>query len=593
MTCADASLRRRSRAWAGAVLCWMAVGLSCPPAHAAVQVEVEVSGLEGEEEDNAMALLGIARERENPNLTPRRLRRLHQLAPDQIREALEPFGYYEADVEGTLREPREKGGVWRARYRVHRGDPVRIGEVSFQVSGPGANDPGLPLRFGLEVGAVLRHADYEAALRRLKDQVSALGYLDYKLTRHRVEVYPKEHRARVSVYLGTGPRYYLGAVRFRQDLLDDRLLQRYVQFRPGEVYDRRKPLKLQANLLGSEYFDQVEIMPLRDAAVDHRIPIEVVASPNKPNKFRIGPGYSTDMGPRITLDWTRRWVNRHGHKTKLLLNASQTLSRLRGEYRIPGKDPTRDYFALRPEVVFYDTANRQGTLYKLKLLHSRLGEGGWRRTLSLDYRYEDYDVAETDARSNELVPGIDWSKTVSDNPVYTRRGHQIRFSLRGALEDLVSETSYLGSELRLKWIRRFAKQYRVIARGTLGAVLAHSVQDLPASRRFFAGGDNSIRGYDLDSLGPEDPDTGEIVGGRFLATGSLELERRIVDDWSAALFYDAGNAYDPDLENRIAQGVGLGLRWLSPVGQVRVDFAVGLNGDHKPYRLHIVVGPDF
>jgi len=167
------------------------------------------------------------------------------------------------------------------------------------------------------------------------------------------------------------------------------------------------------------------------------------------------------------------------------------------------------------------------------------------------------------------------------------------------MQGLISESSFLSGELQLKWVHRFTPQYRLITRADLGATLADSVDDLPASRRFYAGGDNSIRGWGFDALGPNDPQTDKTVGGRYLAVGSLELERHIKGAWSAAVFTDFGNAFDPDYEQSFAQSVGLGLRWASPIGQVRFDLAFALTterGDDEdglpPARLHLVIGPD-
>jgi len=155
----------------------------------------------------------------------------------------------------------------------------------------------------------------------------------------------------------------------------------------------------------------------------------------------------------------------------------------------------------------------------------------------------------------------------------------------------LSETNWLGATINYKVIRSFGEDFRFIARTDLGAILAADIADVPASERFFAGGDQSIRGYVYDDLGPRDPDTGDVLGGRYLAVGSLELERKIEGDWSGALFYDFGNAFDPDLGNEFKQSLGAGVRWRSPIGQIRLDLGVGLESD-PPFRVHLVIGPD-
>jgi translocation and assembly module TamA len=326
----------------------------------------------------------------------------------------------------------------------------------------------------------------------------------------------------------------------------------------------------------------------------------VVATRNLPNKYRVGLGFATDYGPRFSVDWRRRYVNQWGHRFRTELQLAPALSQWNLDYRIPIQDPTRDYIVIKPQSTYYDLSTRKGWLHSLQVAHSTLTPGGWRRTAGIDYNYEDFDISDVQTgTSSELVPNISWTKTVADDPINTTRGYRLRYGILGAVEGVVSDASYLSGTVQFKWVRRFAEEYRLITRTDLGVTLAANLDELPLSRRFFAGGDNSIRGWGFDALGPTDPDTGEAVGGRYLAVGSLELERRIKGPWSAAVFTDFGNAFDPDYDQKFEQSVGVGVRWASPIGQVRLDLAFALTKDDDetsyglpPARLHIVIGPD-
>jgi translocation and assembly module TamA len=558
-----------------------------------LELQVLVTGLEGVEEQNVLTFLDIYQERDSERLEEHRLEHLHRVAPEQIREALQPFGYYKVEVDAQLRRPERGERAWRATYRVSPGPAVKIAVVDYRLTGPGADDPALPRDFGMQPGDVLLHVEYEKAKQAVVDAISREGYLDARMERHRVIVDLETYSARVQLHFSTGPQYYLGAVSFKQDLLDEDFLQRFVTFEPGTIYDPARLLGLQSSLLGAEYYDEVEIVPLKEAAQNNVVPLEVVAHPNKPNKYRAGLGFVSDSGPRVTLDWTRRYIGRRGHKIKAELSWSQTLQKLKGEYRIPLEKPTQDYFAIKPEWRGYDTASRQGDLYKIGVLHSMARSNGWRRTTGIDYRLEDFSAAdETNEQVKELVPHITWDKTVADDPIYTSRGYRLEYQLLGAVEGLISPASYLSGSARVKWIRSFWEDYRLLTRADLGVTLANSVFDLPASRRFYTGGDNSIRGWALDVLGPNDPDTNEAVGGRYLAVGSLELERKVYKDWSGAVWTDFGNAFDPDFDKQVEVGAGFGVRWKSPVGQVRFDVAFAMTKPGNPIRLVLVVGPD-
>jgi len=564
----------------------------------ALKLEVRVEGLKGEREANVLALLSIYNERAEAELNATRVEALHRRAPDQIREALAPFGLYRVKIEDRLERPAGDDDIWRALYRVEPGEPVRITRLDYQVTGEGATDPVFPKTFPMKVGDVLLHAAYEKAKSDIRYAATSAGYLDYRLARHQVLIDPLAYEAHVHFHLETGPQYRLGTVRFKQDLLNEDLLERYVRFESGDVYNPDVLLGLQGRLLGSEYYSDVEIVPLKDEVdADNRVPIEVVAQRNKANKYRIGLGFATDVGPRLTLDYRRRYLTSRGHKLRTELSLAPALSQWELDYRIPIQDPTRDYIIVKPISAYYDTATRQGWVHSIQAAHSTLSPGGWRRNLGLDYRYEDLDINENVmGATNELAPNVSWSRTIADDPVFTNDGYRLKYSLVGAMQGVVSEASYLSGQLQFKWVRRFARDYRFITRTDLGATWAESVDDLPASRRFYAGGDNSIRGWGFDALGPNDPVTDETVGGRYLAVGSLELERRVKGPWSAAVFTDFGNAFDPDYEQELAQSVGMGLRWASPIGQVRFDlaFAVSRDADEgtPPARLHIVIGPD-
>jgi len=572
----------------------------------ALKLEVRVEGLKGKDEGyekNVLALLGIYQERKDKGLSVARLKALHRRAPDQIRKALAPFGLYRVQVNATLTKPKSEDGTWVADYQVVPGEPVRVVSVDYCIKGPDdedcimgwdPDDLPLPKEFPMQLGEVLLHSVYDKAIGEIRNLAARHGYLDYELTHDRALIDLDNYGAIIQFHLATGPRYYLGDVRFTQNLFDDRYLKRFVGFEPGNPYDPEALLILQGNLLGTEYYEGVEVVPHKAVAGENRtVPIEVIATPNKANKHRFGFGYATDVGPRVTLEWRRRYLTRWGHTLRLETNISQPFQRMKGDYRIPIGNPLRDYLTIRPDLRVYDIASWKGNTQTLQVAHSVVTAGGWRRTAGIDYRREQFEVAADDAELvNELVPNITWSRTFTDDPVYTTDGYRVKFALLGTTQGLISPASYLSGSARVKWIKSFLANYRLIVRSDLGASWANSVFDLPASRRYFAGGDNSIRGWALDVLGPDDPVTNEAVGGRYLAVGSLELERRIRGNWSGAVFADFGNAFDPDFTRRVEVGAGLGVRWRSPIGQIRLDVACALTKDGNPAHLHIVIGPD-
>ena len=572
------------------VLCSL---LWLPLPAAALSLTVNVEGVEGQQRKNVLALLGIYQEQKDKDLTVPRLLALLRRAPEQIRAALAPFGLYRVQVQESVQRPEPGSERWVASYRIDPGPPVKIATVDYRITGPGADNPAFPKAFPLQPGDVLLHAAYDEAKNEITAIAAEQGYLDADLLRHVVLVDPVAYDAHVEFHLETGPRYYLGPVTFEQDLLSDAYLRKFVDFKPGAVYDPDLLLALQGRLIGMEYYKSVEIVPLLEqAGPDRQVPIRVVAERNKANQYRVGVGFATDIGPRFSFDYRRRYLGRWGHKLKAEIELAQPTQTLVAEYRIPIRDPVADYVLIRPEVYAYDTASRQGTLFKLGAAQSILTRWGWRRNLGVDYRYEDYKVSDdTQDTFNGLLPYMSWSKVVADDPINTKNGYRLRFLVQGTARNLLSETSFFSGSASGKWIKTLGTGNRFIARADLGATWASSVDDVPASQRFFAGGDNSIRGWGLDALGPRDA-SGQVVGGRYLAVGSLEYDRTIKGPWGVAVFTDFGNAFDPSYTSDWEQSVGLGLRFATPIGPVRVDLAYALTKDPAGFRLHLGLGPD-
>jgi len=554
----------------------------------AVEVRVEVLGLDDPLKANVLALLSLQQLQGQADLTPERVRMLHRQAPQEIRQALQPFGYFKPTIEPSLEET--SAGLL-ARYRVGPGPPVHLTQVDFQVLGPGSGDPLFAKGLPLKTDAVLDQAAYEQAKQNLLSRALERGYLNAHYTLHQLEVDLDHDQAHIRLHLDTGVRFQFGEVRFLQDVLDPGFLARYPRFRPGDPFSQDKLLALQGSLIDSEYFSQVDVHTRRDQAQDERVPVDLTLTPNAPNRYRAGIGFATDTGPRLTFDWTRRRIGREGARMTTELRLSAPSSLFKAEYLIPLERPWQDSLSFSLSAEHLDTDTHKGSRMDLNTGHSVGLRNDWRRTLGLDYNYEDFEVGDEIGTAYHLIPSVVWSRLRQKGADFRLHGQRLNFQIQGAAAPLLSSSSFLQGHSTEHFIYGLGTDWRLLARSELGATYAAGLSDLPASKRFFAGGDNSVRGYTLDQLGPKDA-TGKVIGGRFLAVGSLELERRVVGKWSAALFYDLGNAFDPDYDNTLAQGAGFGVRWRSPVGPVRVDLASALSIDGNPWRLHIVVGPE-
>ncbi|MEW8102884.1 MAG: autotransporter assembly complex family protein [Candidatus Thiodiazotropha endolucinida] len=561
----------------------------CPIPLYALDVAIKVDGLETKLKENVLAYLSVERERQRESLNAARLRLLHDKAEAEVKAALRPFGYFKPTVTASM-VGDEQG--FTLSYHVEPGPPVKLSDVNFQLIGDGADDPQLTKTFPMSVGEVLDQTRYEQSKQRMLAEIIESGYLDARYIQHQLRVDLQDYSASIQLHLDSGKRLRFGDVRMHQDILNPDYLARFVPFNAGDPFSQEALLKLQSDLVDTEYFKQVEVVTRRDQREGDRVPIDINLKPNKRNRYRIGLGYSTDMGPRLTLDWKNRRRGRNGHRMRSELQISKPLSTLSTEYIVPLQRPTVDFVSFGASLEHFDSDTNNGNRVLLSAVHSVSLGRGWRRSLGLEYSYEDFEVGEQEDSSRLLVPSITWLRIKSDGKAYIQRGKKLEFRLEGASESLLSTTDFFQLYSAVKFIRGFGEgDWRVLNRLELGATWADELTELPPSKRFFAGGDNTVRGFGYQDLGPRDQND-EVIGGRYFAVGSVELERRISGKWSGALFLDAGNAFDPDYDSDTAYGLGFGARWRSPVGPVRIDIAHGRVDDDRQWRLHIVVGPE-
>lgn len=560
------------------------------PARAA-SVTVEITGVEGPVLENVRAYLGIARQdfvEDGETVDPAMIRRLHARAPPEIRNALQPYGYYEPSIDARLQADDE--GNWTAHYRIRPGPPVRLVEVDVRVEGDGADDP----RFvelldgiGLRESERLEHRAYESAKSRLLEMASDRGYLEARWIDNVLRIDPDRREARAILVLDSGPRYSFGRIEFERTVLSEAFLARYLRFSPGEPFDGGKLLELQYALDDSDYFRRVDVRARRNRAADGRIPIDVELEARPKHRYTLGIGFGTDTGPRVSVGRETRYVNDRGHRLAMEARVAEIGSELGARYTIPLSEPWRERLELDTSLGEEDIGDGNSEQFELGGKYVTASKG-WQQYVSLRYqRSIDRISGETETR-DLVMPGIGIGRSRFDSNIYATRGYRIAFDLSGGTETFGSDVSFLRGVASGSGVLGLWDGGRVIGRLQLGRVRVwDAFEELPLSQRFYAGGDQSVRGFDYQSLGPTN-DQGDVIGGRYLAVSSLELEQLIVGNWGAAVFVDHGNAI-ADADDPLRTAVGVGLRYRSPVGVFRVDVAKATDGDESA-RLHLGLG---
>jgi translocation and assembly module TamA len=573
--------------------------VACPAQPADIRLRIDIVVAGDDLRNNIAGHLSIlsARERQGeasaPALTEATIRRLHGAAPAEIAAALRPFGYYEPVVDATLEQESDTGDGWRATYVVDPGPATLLRSVELAIEGEGADEPALRRLIDgtpLTPGARLDHAAYEGLKAALLNDAYALGYLDVGYSRSRIEVHPGERAADLALVLDTGPRFYFGDISIEQDILSPEFIENFVAIRPGEPFRPQRLTTLQLALTDSPYFSQAEINVDRDATLEQRVPVRVTAVPSRPQRYETSLGYGTDTGPRGGAGILWRRINDSGHQFRLDTRLSGIQSTLASQYRIPVGDVRSEYLDFTADAQRRRINDVDATSYVAGTSLNQNRWGGLRRT-SLALRREVWAFGdEATQTATLLTPGIEYSYIVADDPLFTRSGFSGEILVTGAAENVLSDATFLQARLAARYIRPLGERGRLLLRGEYGATATDDFDRLPPSQRFFNGGAQNVRGYGFQDLSPRDAG-GNRVGGAYLGTASIELDYLVFGDFGLALFADTGNASD-SASIDWKSGAGIGLRYRTPVGMFRLDFAHPFDDPDSSFAFHISFGPD-
>ena len=562
------------------------------------KINVTFEGVDGTLLENVRALSSLHRLSASKELDADMVGRLVQRAPAEARTALRPFGYYEPKVTSEF---EEVDGRWQVRVKIEPGTPVLLVEQQVEITGTGREEPFMRqalARSPLRTGERLSHAAYDQLKGELLRAALGHGYLDAGFTRGELLVDPATHSARARVTLETGERYRFGPTTIEQTVLRPELVERYLRYREGDWYDAEALLRTQFALDDSQYFSLVEVRPEDRDRKNKTASVRITSEPNRRHLYTIAAGYGTDTGVRGTVGWEDRRFNTLGHRLRAQIRASEVDTSASFNYIVPWTDPALEKLSYGIRVFNEQRADVEttGETFNVGLTQVR---GSWQRVLSvaLDNTEDKVTTVSGDStivdrnRSTLIVPGISYARLPQDFLGVNTVPRGFRAELLASTDSLGSDTNFVravvGDERRFK----LTGKWQLMLRGEVGASAVGEFQDLPAKYRFFAGGDNSVRGYGYQELSPVDSN-GNKVGGRHLLTATVEFQRDLPKNLVGAVFVDAGNAFDK-FGDPLEYSVGIGVRYRLPFLSIGLDIAQSISDpDHSP-RFHINFTPEF
>ncbi|EME0156399.1 outer membrane protein assembly factor [Vibrio vulnificus] len=547
----------------------------------ALAAEFALQGLSKPLEKNLEYYLSPLAEVSAENLSISQLSKL-------VRSALNPYGYYHSEL--TV----QRGENDLIMLDVDAGEVMLVAKSNIVVSGEASNDEDfieLINQAQLKQGQPLLHSEYDTLKRNLISLAQQKGYLDGRFIESSLEVIPSLNQAHVNLYFSSGPRYQFGELSVLTSGIETARIEAMRTFERGDDFDTLKLSQYQADLSSTDWFRSVIVKAdFEEISDGQKVPIEVLAEPNSRNIVQVGGGYSTDLGLRASLNWTKPWYNARGHSFEAQAYASKPEQSLLLGYKIPTQNVLTDYYGIQFEskhVDYRDTSSFSNDLSLEK--HWQL-DSDWQSTMHVRYLQESYRQASENNESQLLLPGVTFSLLDRKNDQLEVK-HRHVYSLEYSDPNFFSDSRLLRIEGNsvLSW--DISEKHKFHFRSNVGINVADTLSDIPSSLRFFAGGDGNLRGYGYESISPRD-ENGDLTGARYMFTAGLEYQYQVYRQLWLGAFYDVGDAFNDSVDWK--SGTGLSLIWNSKYVPVKVDFAYGFDAPQgDQFRVHFSLGTQF
>jgi outer membrane protein assembly complex protein YaeT len=539
---------------------------------------------------------------------PRFSQKLLEADVNRIEELYRAEGYYSTHIESDV--AGADSDQVAITIKIDEGPQTVVRQVALNVRGdrPELWQERLAPLVLLVPGQPFRAEAYQRTKATLADRLLNEGYPRAEVSGE-VIVVRSLQQALVNLYVVTGPLGYFGETSVSGlEVYEEKYVRRELAYKPGELFEQRKLEESQRRVYSLGLFNTVLFRPLATQLEDARVPIEAEVTERKRYTTRIGVGYGSEDEFRFQASWTlRRFL---GDLRLLTLSAkySSLLAGLQAGFIQP-------YFIDRKSNLFDNLELRRDTLeaFTTESLNNRLivdrtltryltVYGGHRLELTRLSNVTRAEAIPETTPTDSLISAAELGATrdTTTDPYYPNSGSQLIFAYEQATAGLLSDLQYLRGVAEGRLYRQLAPQVVLALRLRLGIVLpTEDTPEVPIFKRFFTGGTNSVRGYGFQQLGARDA-AGRPLGGVSLTEGNIELRFPIWGKFFGVTFVDYGKVsldefdYSP---RGLRFTAGLGARYRTLIGPIRVDWAYKLNpepnGEPGRWRIHFSIGQAF
>jgi translocation and assembly module TamA len=631
----------------GLVLLCCACLLLSAAREANAELQYVVTGVSDEMRSNVLLHVDTLQLGSRARLSRRDLARIELETRSAVRLALRPFGFYEPEV--SSRYTRSNDGEPVLEIAINPGRPMIVETVELEIVGAGRESGNLEKwkqEWPLAAGQRLNQVAWEVEKQHGIEIAQADGFLAATYTQHVIELDLQRSRATLRLTMDSGERYVMGQTDFGEHMLRPGIVEYIPRFSSGDAYSARQMELLRLDLWKTGYFTDIEVLekPVADAEPP-RVDLEINLETKHKNYYQGALGFGTDTGARVQANLSRHPMSSRGDRVDVGLGWQEVNDELtvRSVYRLPRPERAGHFWTLDATIKvenqdlevkrdeddknFIKLANGESDERQLRAgyLKVRNLRAGSRQLLIMpfvQYLNSKRSFAPPALDSESSVPltspelddllrgtddafsvGIDLDLVAVRGSGFDTRGHRERAWAFTAKDGFGSVVDFTQVYLSTRRSFVFADRWKLIARAELGYTKADvgefeldletggvsesiklSVTALPTFYRFKAGGSASVRGYGFEQL------SNNNIGSNNLFTASAEFEYLFLQTWSVAAFADIGNAFNDWSEPALKKGAGLGIRWYSIAGPIRLDVAQALDFEGDPWRFHFTIG---
>jgi len=606
-------------------------------------LEVEVQGLPEKLVENVQAHIGSAWVSSSSMSSQRRRDRFRADSEIRAARALRPFGYYFPQIESELVNTGQQS--WVLKLSIDPGEVVRVRQLVLEVRGGGREEKAIleweanwPLMPGVPLDQLIWGEQKVKVLNAAEEQ----GYLSAEFETSEIKLDLEGNLADLVLIFDTGPRAVMGDIIYTQDIVKNSVLESLPRFNKGDFYRVWLVDRFRTDLWRSSYFDEIEVLEERHLDQDpQRVDFKVTLRERKRTTHQGTIGYGTDSQFRVQYRWQRHLLSKRGDSLGVGLGWQQKNDELllTGEYRLPRQTRSHQHWflgsSLKTEIeeldVRSDITDERRALFSgrvedfsLRMGKIKLQDISWSQEQIIETMYaqvlfekNDFDISAPDpgwlndlyqdqlnendfgGTNRSVSLGMEWDWPVILGKKFNTTGHHERAWLFTANDIWGSQREFTQVYLSSRRNFLFSNRWKLLIRGEAGYtdadvhefvqdipddVISVSVTELPFLYRFKAGGSRSVRGYGFEELSTNN------IGSNHILTASAELEYQFKQDWSLAAFYDIGNAFNHWSNMNLRAGIGVGLRWYTIAGAIRVDIAQAQDINGKPWQFHLTIG---